>query len=137
MQQKRLINWFFSFFLIIVGGVQPLPKPKQTLIKVFQIWLYFFIYLFLFTIVQLPAVTWPNLLGITYKLKLHGVVVRWKVTGDTWHTDMEKYNVFTQARFEPKLFYPKKCIKLKKKIYTISLRWFFIKSLQKQVGSLV
>ena len=47
-------------------------------------------------------------------------------------TDMEKYNLFTQARFEPKLFYLKKCAICNKiEFATKQSKMFFTKSMSK------
>ena len=44
--------------------------------------------------------------------------------------DMEEYNLFTQARFEPKLFYPKKCANCND-FATKQCKMYFTKSMSK------
>ena len=46
--------------------------------------------------------------------------------------DMEKYNLFTQASLEPKLFYPKKCVNCNKSEFATKQRkMYFTKSMSK------
>ena len=47
--------------------------------------------------------------------------------------DMEKVNFVTQARFEPKLFYPKKCVNCNKSDFATKQRKIYLATIMSKI----